>query len=510
MPAASDDRTYADLIHAALTRFDDRIAFIADSDRLRYQDVRRLIERQRIALRDAGVTPGMGVALLAGNHPETFITFAAIILEGARYTALHPESSLEDHVRCLEFGEIDVVCIETPRFCDTARQITQRWNGVVCPIEPAGRATALRDSAGLRLSRPHPALMTDICHLGFSGGTTGLPKGIARSHRVFVTNALYSAIEWEWPEELRFLACTPMSHAAGAMMVPIFLRGGTVVTMERFTPDGFLHTVRRHAVTSTFIVPTMLYRILDHETFSPVDLDSVTTIMYGASRISPQRLAQAVELCGPRFMQLYGQSEAPNLISVLRREDHTTERLASCGRPTACADVRIFGPDGSEAAPDEVGEICVRGPIVMDGYYHMPELTAETLAGGWLHTGDLGRFDEDGFLYIVDRKKDMVVTGGLNVYASEVEDVLNEHPHVQIASVVGAPDDDWGEAVVAFVVVTPGEHVEAQELIELVKTRRGSVQAPKRVYAVDTLPLTPLGKPDKKALRQLATTLAQP
>jgi fatty-acyl-CoA synthase len=228
------------------------------------------------------------------------------------------------------------------------------------------------------------------------------------------------------------------------------------------------------------------------------------TIFYGASPMSPTRLQEAIGKLGPIFFQFYGQTEAPQTVCVLRKEEHDPDdlaRLASCGRPVPWVRVGLLDDDGNEVAPGEPGELCVQGPLVMKGYWNRPDETADALAGGWLHTGDVARQDADGFLTIVDRKKDMIVSGGFNVFPREVEDVISTHPAVALVGVVGVPDEKWGEAVKAVVVLRDGASFDPAELIALVKDKKGSHHAPKSVDVVDSLPLSPLGKPDKKALR---------
>jgi fatty-acyl-CoA synthase len=252
------------------------------------------------------------------------------------------------------------------------------------------------------------------------------------------------------------------------------------------------------------LVPTMLYTLMDHADFATRDLSSLETVYYGAAAMSPARLREAITKLGPIFFQYYGQAEAPMTICVLRKDEHDVDdlaRLATCGRPVPWVHVKLLDDAGEEVPRGEPGEICVRGPLVMRGYWNKPEQTAEALAGGWLHTGDIAREDEDGFYTIVDRKKDMVVTGGFNVFPREVEDVISAHPAVANVAVIGVPDERWGEAVKAVVVLRPGESVEEGELIEAVKAAKGSVHAPKTVDFVDEIPVSPLGKPDKKALR---------
>jgi fatty-acyl-CoA synthase len=252
------------------------------------------------------------------------------------------------------------------------------------------------------------------------------------------------------------------------------------------------------------MVPSMIYDLLDKARVEDYDLSSLEMIIYGAAPISPARLAEAIERIGPKFCQLYGQTEAPNMISYLSKADHDLARphlLQSCGIPLAPNRIALLRPDGTEAGPDEAGEICVRGPLVMESYWKNPEETAKTFEHGWLHTGDVAKRDAQGFLTIVDRVKDMVISGGFNIFTREVEDCLSSHPAVAACAVIGVPHPRWGEAVAAFVVVRPGCSVDGDELITLVKDKKGSVQAPKTVEFVPALPLTAVGKVDKKVLR---------
>jgi fatty-acyl-CoA synthase len=313
--------------------------------------------------------------------------------------------------------------------------------------------------------------------------------------------------EWEFPDDLRMLIATPLSHAAAAFFIPVLQKGGAFYVMQGFSPDAFFDMVQAHRITATMLVPVMLYFLLDSPRAQSADMSSMQTIFYGASPMSPARLQQAIELWGQVFYQFFGQSEAPMVVANMRRKEHDLgrpQRLGACGRPSPWVPLALLDADGKPVAAGEAGEICVRGPLVMSGYKDMPEATAEAFAGGWLHTGDIGRLDDEGFLYIVDRTKDMIVTGGFNVYPREVEDVLSRHPAVQQVAVIGVPDAQWGEAVKAVVVVKPGVAADAAlaaDLKQTVKDAKGSVQAPKSVDYVDAIPLTPVGKPDKKALR---------
>jgi fatty-acyl-CoA synthase len=324
-----------------------------------------------------------------------------------------------------------------------------------------------------------------------------------------MATVMMAGSEWEWPQELRFLATTPVSHAAGAFAWPTLIKGGSFHALSAFSARAFADYVAREKITATFLVPTAIYRLLDEPGLEAAQLASLQTIVYGAAPMAPARLAEGIRRFGPIFMQLYGQTEAPSLISYLEKSGHRLDdpqSLSSCGVPLGPVQVALLDDGCNAVAAGEVGEICVRGTFVMKEYWNRPDETAKAFAGGWLHTGDMGRFDAKGRLHIVDRKKDMIITGGFNVYPSEIEAVLSAHEAVASCAVVGVPDATWGEAVTAVIVARDGRTVDAAALQALVRDRKGAVHTPKRVVFAAMLPLTPVGKIDKKALR---ATLAQ-
>jgi fatty-acyl-CoA synthase len=314
--------------------------------------------------------------------------------------------------------------------------------------------------------------------------------------------------EWEWPESPKFLMCTPLSHAGAAFFVPTVIKGGSLFVLAKFDPAEVLRTIEEQRITATMLVPSMLYALMDHPDSKTRDLSSLETVYYGASAINPVRLKEAIDRFGPIFAQYYGQSEAPMVISYLAKADHDEKRLSSCGRPSAFLRTALLDEDGKRVPVGEPGEICVAGPLLAGGYWNLPDETAETFRDGWMHTGDVAREDEDGFWFIVDRTKDMIVTGGFNVFPREVEDVVAEHPMVAQVGVIGTPHEKFGEAVTAIVVLRSDAATDEEsiarmtaEIQDAVKERKGSVQSPKQVIVADSLPLTGLGKPDKKALR---------
>jgi acyl-CoA synthetase (AMP-forming)/AMP-acid ligase II len=278
--------------------------------------------------------------------------------------------------------------------------------------------------------------------------------------------------------------------------------------------DAFLTLVRRHRVTHTFLPPTLIYLVLAHEHLDDTDLSSLQCFWYGAAPMSAARLAEALERIGPVMAQLFGQTEAPMMISTMAPRDHfrvdgsiATERLSSAGRPAPLVTVGIMGADGELKPRGQTGEIVVRGSLVMRGYHRDPAATATASAFGWHHTGDIGYLDEDNFLFIVDRAKDMVITGGFNVYSTEVEQTIMQHPAVQDCAVVGLPDDRWGERVTAVLQLRAGAAVEPTDLQSFVKQRIGSVKTPKQVEIWPDLPRSKVGKILKTDIK---TRLTQP
>lgn len=498
-----------DLLGKALERYADRTAVHIDDATLTYRDVRDQISRFAQALASAGLGVGSPVAVLSANRPEVIFAQGANNVNGSRAMALHPMGSLDDHAYVLEDAGVETLIYDPSGFDERAAQLRDKVPGLrnLFSFGPSEAGIDLIElAAGFTPGRVRGPQVDPnaTMSLAYTGGTTGKPKGVEMSFRGSTTMLRIQMTEWEWPDEVRFLVCTPLSHAGAAFWGPTAQQGGSIVVLPYFHPAKVLEAIEKYKITATMLVPTMLYALLDSPDLDKYDLSSLQTVFYGASAISPTRLAEAIEKFGPIFFQFYGQAESPMTISVLRRGDHDLnkpERLASCGRPVPWLSVALLDEKGNEVPQGEPGEVCVRGPLVMNGYLNKPEQTAEATEFGWLHTGDIARQDEEGFLYIVDRKKDMIVSGGFNVYPREVEDVLSAHPAVSAAAVIGVPDDKWGEAVKAVVVLRDGQSVPVEELQALVKDRKGAVYTPKTVDFAESIPVSPLGKPDKKALR---------
>jgi fatty-acyl-CoA synthase len=497
-----------DLVVEALSRDLERpVIILGEASVVTAGQLRDAISRYAQALTFLQPRPLRG-ALLSRNREEVPAVFYALTFAGIVATALHPLGSVEDYLYVIEDAAIDLLVYDD-HFEETAQELQRRAPGLrhLVAIGAGGAGAPLESLAagiepqGLIAPRADPEALARIA---YSGGTTGKPKGIIVTQRGILTSTLIQLTEWEWPEEIRHLICSPLSHAGASVLTTILMKGGSMVVLPGFDPVSFMETVQKYRITTALMVPTMVLSLIDHPRFGEFDLSSLEVVFYGASAFPAARLKDAIAKLGSIFFQFYGQAEAPMSVTVMRRAEHLVDdplRLASCGRPTPWVHVALLDDDCNEVADGQAGEICVRGPLLMGGYLNKPGETEKAFEGGWLHTGDVAIRSADGYLRIVDRKKDMIVTGGFNVYAREVEDVLAGHPSVLRVAVIGVPDPKWGEAVKAVVVADPAKPVDAEELIALVRAEKGPVQAPKSVDFVDEIPMSPVGKPDKKALR---------
>jgi fatty-acyl-CoA synthase len=497
-----------DLITAALSRDRERLVVIGETgERMTAGQLADGISRLQQYF-EALDPPPRRAAVLAKNRLDLLPLTNAASFAGIVITSLHPMGSLEDFLYVLQDAGIDTLIYDADHFEALATTLKARA-GLRYVFAMGEGEAGPNIIAAARAYQPRPLVAPRgepdaLFRIAYSGGTTGKPKGIMVTNRSAVTSNIIQMMSWEWPKDIRHLICAPLSHSGASVLTPILTFNGFMVVLPGFDPVGVMRAIEEHRITSVLLVPTMVIALLDHPRFAEFDLSSLEIIYYGASSFPTARLKQAIQTLGPIFFQFYGQSEAPMSITLLRRDEHDIDdplRLSSCGRPSPLVHVALLDDDNLPVADGQPGEICVRGPLLMGGYLNKPEETAKVFEGGWLHTGDVAVRNPDGFLRIVDRKKDMIISGGFNVFAREVEDAISEYPGVRQAAVIGVPDEKWGEAVKAIVVLQPGAVVDAYDLIASVRAKKGAVQAPKSVDFVDALPLSPLGKPDKKALR---------
>ena len=506
----------ADLFRG-ITRFGTKPAVIFGEDVLTYAELVSQSRRLAAFLQSCGVGPGTPVAVAMSNRPEFIVADQALIVLGAAKVPINDMLSAEEIDYIVRDSGAEVLIADAAMF-DRVVSVRDAWS-IETQVVTTDREDQLPPgvvgwSASLRHSDDDfktamPPFPADAGIILYTGGTTGRQKGVVHTQSGLAINMLAHAVEMGLGDDETILVSTPLPHAAGLIAQAGLLRGATIYLTSRFDAEEAVTAIREHGVTYAFMVPTMIYRLLDCIDGSAVGLPSLRTILYGAAPMSRVRLEQGLQLLGPVFMQLFGQSEAPDFLTRLTREDHldpSSQRLASAGRPVTLMQVAIVGPDGQHLRPGEVGEVIARGPYIMAGYHNLPEVTAETLRDGWLHTGDLGWMDEDNYLYLVDRLKDMIISGGMNVYSTEVESALVACAGVAQVAVVGVPHPDWGEAVVAFIVPDPEHPLDSQALDDLAREKLAAYKRPKRFVALEErLPLTPYGKVDKKALRNLVS-----
>jgi acyl-CoA synthetase (AMP-forming)/AMP-acid ligase II len=441
---------------------------------------------------------------LSANDPDAFSCVFGISRAGAVWCPVNPRSEAAENRDLLDY--FDCTClIFQAAFAPLVAKIRPdlpRLTTLVClDGEPSG-ATPFDLWIGSEPAEPWQAEPADdVIMLVGTGGTTGRPKGVMLTGRNIETMSALTLMSYPFRPRPRYLALAPLTHAAGVLCFPVMTLGGEIVIMPKPDLTDFLALIENSKITHTFLPPTLIYMLLDHGRLAETDTRSLRCLWYGAAPMSASRLAEALEKIGPVMGQLFGQSEAPMMISTLAPADHfhadgslAQERLSSAGRPTPLTTVAVMDDEGHLLEVGQRGEIVARGPLVMAGYYKNPQASQEAARYGWHHTGDIGYLDDDNYLFIVDRAKDMIITGGFNVYSAEVEQVLLAHPAVQDCAVIGLPDAKWGERVTAVVQLRPGQAVTSDDVRAFVKERLGSVKAPKQVEVWPDLPRSKVGK----------------
>lgn len=503
MIASDTHLCLSDLIEQAIRRYGDATALITTDERLSY---RQLDERARQLagfLQEKGIRRGERVALHLRNGAEYVIADLAILKLKAVKVPLNELMAPSELEYCLWHSEAAAVISHAslPVAPTGMEQLAVRIS--VADAQPARADWTNWDEAVSHSREFIPGLAAkpdDMALIAYTGGTTGHPKGVHHVQHRLALNLLAHVICGDVRADEVMLLTTPLPHSAGYHLQACLLQGGTIVLATRFDLESFVALANRHHVTWTFAVPTMLYRLFDYLAETGKMPGSLRTIVYGAAPMSKERLEEGLGTLGPVFLQLFGQTECPNYITTLSKADHLDPGLLpSCGRAVAMLDLRIRKSDGAIAGPGEVGEVEVSSPYSLVEYYKNPEATASAIKDGWLRTGDLGYLDRNRYLFLVDRAKDMIISGGMNVYSVEVEAALRQHEAIRDVAVIGCADADWGEAVVAFVVA--GRQVSEEELGAFAKTILSKYKVPKRFIFVEALPVTKYGKIDKKVLR---------
>ncbi|WP_067698974.1 acyl-CoA synthetase [Nocardia jejuensis] len=496
-------------LHRAAQQHPDGIMTIC-GDRVRTnREVRERVARLAGALREVGVGDGDRVAILSLNSDRYHEYLLAVPWANAVLNPVNIRWSPAEIGYSLRDSGTEVLLVDDA-FAAMLPAIREHHAGLRTVIHCGDGALpegALGYENLVAAAEPIEDARRggeDLAGVFYTGGTTGFPKGVMLSHLNLGTSAMGGvASGFLFQPGGTFLHCAPMFHLADfAGWYGQLLIGGTHVMIPAFDPVATLTAIQRHRVNSTLLVPVMIQMLVDHPAVADFDLSSIEAVMYGASPISEAVLARAMKVFpAAGFTQAYGMTELAPIATMLGPEDHRAGRLRSAGKAVSHSEVRIVDTDGTEVARGTVGEITVRGGHVMLGYWNRPQDTAEAVRDGWMHTGDGGFMDEQGYVYIVDRLKDMIVSGGENVYSAEVENAVAGHPAVAACAVIGVPDEEWGERVHAVVICAPGATLTIEELREHAKTLIAGYKAPRSLEIVDALPVSGTGKILKRDLR---------
>ncbi len=508
-----------ELLSIAAAIVPDREAIVFDGRRLTFEALQDRVNRLANALAGLGVGPGDRVATLQVNtNHQVEACFAAAKLD-AVYVPLNFRSRAAELIHMLNESEAAVLLVGG-RYAGHVRSFASEMRSVSsfvaldAHVEGWRSYESLLSSASSRERFPRGG-GDDLTVILFTAGTTGEPKGVMLSHESFSSYVLANVAPADPDEQGRNILTVPLYHIAAMQAVMSAVYGGrTLVIQRQFEPVEWMRLVERERANRAMMVPTMLKMLMDHPEFGSYDLSSLDVITYGAAPMPLEVIRRAIhEFPGARFINAFGQTETAATITMLPPDDHVLEgtsdeietklrRLTSIGRPLEDVEVRIVDEDGAPVAVGEVGEIAASGPRLMKGYWRREAATAEVIRDGWLYTGDLGRFDEDGYIYLAGRARDFIKRGGEMVSPLEVEQALHSHPAVEEAAVIGVPDSDWGERVLAVVALKEGESVSGSEISEYCRARLASFKKPESVVFVDRLPRNALGKVLKKTLRE--------
>lgn len=511
----------AHLYSVIAKRMPNRLAIIDGPKRITFKEFNRRVNCLANAIHVLGLRKGDRVGLLMANCHQYLEARAALEKSGIVYVPLNTLLAEPEKLYILQDAEVSaVVCgeeylasimgmkskIQSLRFIVCVTQNHPLPEGVYSYEELISSASD-REPEG-------KVTEDDLCSINYTSGTTGRPKGVMLTQGNWMAVYRNMLVDRDIRHDDILAHIGPLTHASGSYFMPYYLRGATnLIVPGGFDVERLFDAIDREKVTAFTCVPTMLIRILagfEAGIARRYDLSSLRNVGYGAAPMPVEKIREAITRMGPIFTQNYGLTEAYMTVCVLPKEDHVlegpenlTRRLASVGRPYTYVEVRVVGEDGVDLPPGATGEVVVRSPHVMKGYWRQPEETAKVLKDGWLYTGDLATTDEEGYVYLVGRKKDMIISGGFNIYPREVEDVLLSHPQIEDAAVVGLPDQEWGEIVAAAIVPKNKERMpDEQELMQFCRERL-SFKRPKRIIFVDSIPKSSTGKVDKKALKEL-------
>lgn len=513
-----------DFFWRAARRWPDRVAIDAPEGRISYDTLARQV--RALAAAFVVIDPALQsrVGICAGNSAQHIAALLAVLACGKAWVPLNPKSTRPELRRIVDATQPSILVMD-----DAGAGLLDGAPGarIRCASQAQDAEThdaqapdpARGDSISALFARhagaPQPVFdlpLEATQAIKFTGGTTGMPKGVMQTFRAWLANIANQIHAWGLDEHDRYVVAAPITHGTSTYLLPVLAQGGCHLVLAEGGAQAVRAAFKERGGTVCFMPPTLVYMLTALPGASRADFPRLRRLIYGGAPMPPEKIREVRDFFGPVLGTTYGQTEAPQILTVMRPEDFEDERnWAAVGRATWFSDVAVMAPDGRLLPAGEVGEVVARGDLLMSGYWRLPQKTAETLVDGWLHTGDRGLIDARGYLYLKDRLKDMVITGGFNVYPVDVENALGQHPAVHECAVFGIPDAKWGEAVQAAVQLRPGLQATEAELTGFVREQLGAVQTPKCIHFYDSLPRSPVGKVLKSAVRdQVLAATAHP
>ncbi|MCD8516031.1 MAG: AMP-binding protein [Burkholderiaceae bacterium] len=499
-----------DFFLRAAQRYPDRVALRGPGTRcMSFAELADRVNALACAMQACDPSEQSRVAICAGNHADHVVALLATLAAGKIWVPLNVRSTAIEIDRILNSVKPTIVIVD-----EKGSQLVHGSEGVTCwgmgQKDLLSVARLCQDYAGsTRLAITTGRDGTQA--IKFTGGTTGAPKGVMQPYRAWNACIINQIHGWKLTEDDCYVVCAPVTHGTSTYVLPVLAQGGCLAFPEQNSPSEISKAFVQHRGTISFMPPTLIYMLMSDPGVKQEDFAKLRHLVFGGAPMPPEKVDEAIAFFGPRVGATYGQTEAPQIVTMIRPNELADPvNRGSCGVCTWLSEMAIMSPQGEFLPVGEKGEVVVRGDLVMTGYCQMPEKTAETIVNGWLHTGDVGYVDERGYLYIKDRVRDVVITGGFNVYPVDVEDALSKHPAIYEACVFGLPHDKWGEAVHAAVQLKPGQNVTDVELMNHVKGLLGGVHTPKQIHFLEQLPRSAVGKVLKKDVReQLASRSTQ-
>jgi acyl-CoA synthetase (AMP-forming)/AMP-acid ligase II len=490
-----------DFFWRAAQRWPDRIAIDTPQGPIHYATLVNRVKSLAAGL--AAIDPSLQsrVAICAGNSADHITALLAILACGKVWVPLNPKSTHPEIQRIINVTEPSIVILDAANQA-LLKDAPGAW--IYTGTDSDVTARSMNELIQLHYDAPHPSFelpQDAIQAIKFTGGTTGAPKGVMQPYRAWMANISNQIQVWGFDEHERYVVAAPITHGTSTYIVPILAQGGCHVILDGAGAEVVRTAFRERRGTVCFMPPTLVYMLMALPNASRDDFPKLRRLIYGGAPMPPEQVRKVRDFFGPVLGTTYGQTEAPQILTVMRPEDfEDPNNWAAVGRPTWFSDVAIMSPEGELLPTGEIGEVVARGDLLMNGYWRMPEKTAETIIDGWLHTGDRGLIDERGFLYLKDRLKDIVITGGFNVYPVDVENALSQHPAVHECLVFCLTDEKWGETVQAAVQLHSGQSADEAEIIAFVRNLLGPVQTPKHVHFYESLPRSNVGKLLKSAV----------